>query len=303
MKSFLRSTLPEADTSRQRLAASYEYCRQIARTHARNFYYSFAVLPPDKRAAMCAVYAFMRRCDDLSDEASGPEEKRTALIYWRAAMDRALQGEYAEDPILPAFHDTVLRFQIPPRFFHELLDGAEMDLTCTRYPTFEDLYRYCYRVAATVGFVCIHIWGFAGGDAAYEPAEACGIAFQLTNILRDLKEDGLRGRIYVPQEDLVRFGYSEEDLLAGVRKPEFLALLDYQAHRAREYYERARPLIPLLHPDGRATFIVMYRIYRELLEHVASLGYHVLSRRARVSTARKVGILASAWLESRLLKA
>ncbi|MGC8669292.1 MAG: phytoene/squalene synthase family protein [Chthonomonadales bacterium] len=302
MKSFLRSSNAPV-TREEQLAASYEHCRRIARTHARNFYYSFAVLPPEKRAAMCAVYAFMRHCDDLSDEAASAEAKRAALVSWRSAMDRALAGDYTGDAILPAFRDTVERFQIPPRFFHELLDGAEMDLVCTRYPTFEDLYRYCYRVASTVGFVCIHIWGFAGGDAAYEPAEACGIAFQLTNILRDLKEDGLRGRIYVPQEDLARFGYSEEDLLGGIRRAEFLALLDFEARRAREYYERARPLIPLLHPDGRATFIVMYRIYRELLEHVSSLGYHVLDHRAHVSTARKVGILASAWLGSRVLKA
>lgn len=301
MRSFLWTPSAPAAVE-DRVAASYAHCRRIARTHARNFYYSFAVLPPEKRSAMCAVYAFMRRCDDLSDEAASPEAKRAALGVWRSAMERAFAGDCGDDAILPAFQDTVRRFQIPPRFFHELLDGAEMDLACTRYPSFEDLYRYCYRVASTVGFVCIHIWGFAGGDAAYEPAEACGIAFQLTNILRDLKEDGLRGRIYLPQEDLARFGYSEEDLLGGVRRPEFLALLEYEAQRAREYYERALPLIPMLHPDGRATFIVMYRIYRELLEHVASLGYGVLDHRARVSTARKVGILATAWLESRVLK-
>src|ERR1051326_8026848 len=196
------------------LEQSYEYCRHVAKTQARNFYYSFTVLPPEKRAAMCAIYAFMRYSDDLTDDASLSSNRTDQLKEWRTALDKAFAGEYGNSKILPAFHDTAVKYEIPKRFFHELIDGEEMDLVKTRYETFDELYSYCYHVASVVGFVCIHVWGFSGGDAAYEPAEACGIAFQLTNILRDLKEDAERGRIYLPQEDLSRFGYSEEDLVA-----------------------------------------------------------------------------------------
>src|SRR5579872_4864945 len=198
------------------LERSYEYCKHVAKTQARNFYYSFTVLPPEKRAAMCAVYAFMRYSDDISDEAALTAGKHDQMRRWREALDRAFEGDYGDSPILPAFHDTTQRYAIPKRFFYELIDGAEMDLTRTRYETFDDLYGYCYHVASVVGFVCIHIWGFAGGESTYAPAEACGVAFQLTNILRDVKEDAERGRIYLPLEDLRRFDYSEEDLLRGV---------------------------------------------------------------------------------------
>jgi phytoene synthase len=303
------------------LAQSYEHCRHVAKTQAKNFYYSFLVLPPEKRAAMCALYAFMRYSDDVSDDATLSSSKRDLLPRWRAALDRAFEGDYGGSPILPAFHDTVCRYAIPKRFFHDLIDGVEMDLTTTRYETFADLYRYCYRVASVVGFVCIHVWGFqedAGtrghGDAgnnrqskilgpgvgAYLPAEACGIAFQLTNILRDLKEDGERGRIYLPQEDLRRFGYTEEELLRGAMNNRFLELMRFEAARAREYYEQALPLIPLLDPAGRPTFVIMYRIYRGLLEEIEAQGFHVFEARARLSTARKVGIVAQAWLGSHL---
>ncbi len=282
------------------LARSYEYCRQVARTQARNFYYSFTVLPPEKRAAMCAIYAFMRYSDDISDEAAEDRSKESQLASWREALDRAFDGDYGDSLILPAFHDTALRHAIPKRFFHELIDGAEMDLTTTRYQTFEDLHRYCYRVASVVGFVCIHVWGFTGGEAAYEPAEACGLAFQLTNILRDIKEDAGRGRIYLPLEDLRRFGYSEEELLQGVTDERFHALMRFEVERAREYYEKALPLVPLIDPVSRPTFIIMYRIYRGLLDRIEHQGYDVFAHRARLSTARKMGIVAQAWLGSRL---
>src|SRR5207302_11212368 len=196
---------------------------------------------------------------------------------------------YADSRILPAFHDVTRKYAIPKRFFHDLIDGAEMDLTKTRYETFDELYRYCYRVASVVGFVCIHVWGFSGGDSAYVPAEACGLAFQLTNILRDVKEDAQRGRIYLPLEDLQRFGYSEQDLLNGVADSRFHELMRFEAARAREYYDKALPLIPLIDPASRPTSVIMYRIYRCLLDKIESHGYDVFSRRAKLSAARKVG--------------
>jgi phytoene synthase len=282
------------------LIQSYEYCKHVAKTEARNFYYSFTVLPPEKRAAMCAIYAFMRYCDDLTDEAAAASNKAEQLMGWRTTLDRAFEGEYGDSRILPAFHNTAVKCDIPKRFFHELIDGAEMDLTKTRYETFDELYKYCYHVASVVGFVCIHVWGFSGGDAAYIPSEACGIAFQLTNILRDLKEDAERGRIYLPLEDLHKFGYSEDDLISGVIDDRFHRLMQFEVDRAKSYYERALPLVPMIDPVSRPTFQIMYRIYRGLLDKIEQRHYDVFSERASLSKMTKAGIVAQEWLGSRL---
>jgi 15-cis-phytoene synthase len=282
------------------LERSYLHCKHVAKTQARNFYYSFTVLPPEKKAAMCAIYAFMRYSDDISDDAALSQDRRSLLPQWRSALDRAFDGDYGDSLILPAFHDTAKRHDIPKRFFHELIDGTEMDLTRTRYETFEELYDYCYHVASVVGFVCIHVWGFTGGEAAYVPSEACGIAFQLTNILRDVKEDAEKGRIYLPREDLERFGVREEDLLEGRPGEAFHELMRYEAARAREYYEQALPLVAMIDPVSRPTFVIMYRIYRGLLGRIEESGYRVFEERAKLSTAKKVGIVARAWLGSRI---
>src|SRR5882724_2954010 len=184
------------------LAESYSFCRNVARTRAKNFYYSFVLLPSEQRNAMCAIYAFMRYCDDLSDE---PGATREPLERWRIALDRALAGRYDAHPTLPAFHDTVQRYKIPAQYFHEMIDGVSSDLQPRRIQTFDQLYRYCYQVASVVGLTTIHIFGFDSREAL-PLAEKCGVAFQLTNILRDVREDVERGRIYLPQDDLKRFG-------------------------------------------------------------------------------------------------
>ena len=286
--------------SPERLAESYRYCEHVAKTQAKNFYYSFLTLPPEKKAAMCAIYAFMRYSDDVSDEAAADHSKAAQMRQWRAALDRAFAGDYGDSLLLPAFHDTAQRYDIPARYFHELIDGTEMDLTIRRYETFAELHRYCYRVASVVGFVCIHVWGFeAASGKALEHAEACGLAFQLTNILRDVKEDAERDRIYLPQEDLRRFGVTEEDLKRGVVHDNFRALMRFEAERAREYYRQAELLLPLLHPAGRPTYTIMLRIYRGILESIEQNGYDVYSRRARVSTPKKLGIVAGAWLSGK----
>jgi phytoene synthase len=286
--------------SSEALARSYAHCMSVAKREAKNFYYSFTVLPREKKAAMCAIYAFMRYSDDISDEAALSSSKHDLLPRWRAALDRAFEGDYGDSQILPAFHDVTRKYAIPKRFFHDLIDGTEMDLTKTRYETFEELYQYCYRVASIVGLVCIHVWGFEGGEEAYVPAEACGIGFQLTNILRDLKEDAERGRIYLPQEDLRRFDYSEEDLRQGVIDARFKALMQFQVERAHDHYERSLPLIPMLSTEGKPAFISMYRIYRGVLEQIEAQNYDVFTERARLSKAKKISIMAQAWLGSRL---
>ena len=187
------------------VAQSYAECRRVAREAASNFYYAFFMLPPAKRDALCALYAFMRLVDDVSDTSASAADKQRGLARWRAALDAAVAGDVSGHPILPAFADTIERFQIPPRYFHDLISGAEMDLTVGDYPTFDRLREYCYRVAGTVGLTCLHVFGF---DDPHAPdlAEKLGIAFQLTNILRDVPKDYEMGRVYLPQEDLAQFG-------------------------------------------------------------------------------------------------
>ena len=167
---------------------SYRYCRNIARKRARNFYYSFIVLPRAKSDAMCAVYAFMRFCDDIADDPEIDGDRERMLAKWGESLVKGAEGDYGDSPILPAFHDTIRRFNIPIDYFQELIDGAAMDLRVDKYRTFDDLYDYCYKVASVVGLVCIHIFGFSSPKAR-NYAEFCGIAFQLTNILRDVRED------------------------------------------------------------------------------------------------------------------
>lgn len=291
--------MPTAVDSRVDLAASYRYCAVVARTQARNFYYSFMVLPPERRAALCAIYAFMRYSDDISDDDGSSEGRAARMAAWRMALDLALQGEYGGSEILPAFHDTVLRYRIPPRYFHELIDGAEMDLTPRRYETFADLYCYCYHVASVVGLVCIHVFGFSDPRAC-EYAEACGIAFQLTNILRDLGEDSRMGRVYLPQEDLRCFRYSEADLAAQTVDERYLALMRFEVERAESFYRKAEPLMDLIDPASRPCLSAMIQIYHGILEQVVRQEYDVFRCRARVPAWGKLGIAARAFLRSRV---
>ena len=281
------------------LAESYRYCAHVSRTQARNFYYSFMCLPAEKRASMCAIYAFMRYSDDISD-AEG-SDRAARMRGWRAALDRALDGNCGDSPILPAFRDAVHRHGIPREYFHLLIDGAEMDLTPRRYETFAQTYDYCYHVASVVGLVCIHVFGFRDPEAL-KLAEENGIAFQLTNILRDLQEDARMGRVYLPQEDLQRFGYTEAELEAGVRDERFRRLMEFQVERARGYYDRAEPLLGLIEPDSRPCLQAMRRIYGGILDRIVEQGYDVFSRRAAVPTWRKLVIAGEAWWQSRRVR-
>jgi 15-cis-phytoene synthase len=279
------------------LEESYRECVHVARTQARNFYYSFICLPPQKRLSMCAIYAFMRYSDDISDDGAGDPAARMA--GWRAALDRAFEGEYGESRILPAFHDAVRRHGIPRQYFHELIAGAEMDLRPRRYETWDDTYRYCYHVASVVGLVCIHVFGFRDARAP-QLAEYNGIAFQLTNILRDLREDAGMDRVYLPQEDLRRFDYSEDELKAGVVNEAYRALMRFEVERARKYYDEAAPLVGLIDADSRPCLRAMREIYRGILDRIVAQDYEVFSRRARVSTLKKLLIAGGAWWQSRV---
>ena len=261
------------------LAQSYRYCRQVARSRARNFYYSFVLLAPPQRDAMCAVYAFMRYCDDLSDE---PGASAAAIARWRAALDDALEGRYDGNPCWPAFHDAVRRYRIPPRYFHEMIDGVSSDLEPRRFETFPELYRYCYQVASVVGLTVIHIFGYDSPEAL-PLAEKCGVAFQLTNILRDIREDAGRGRIYLPLEDLRRFGVTEADLAAGAGGAGLLRLMSFEAARARSYYDKAMPLTGMVRRRSRPSLRALIGIYSRLLERIERKNYDVFSERVSLS--------------------
>jgi phytoene synthase len=259
------------------LAASYEECRRIARAAARNFYYGFALLPHAKRDALCALYAFMRHADDISDSNGDRSDKSAGLDAWRSALDRALAGEYGRSRILPAFHHTVATYGIKPSYIHDLIAGAQMDLTISRYPTFELLSRYCYCVAGTVGLCCVHVFGF-NDPAALELAPRLGAAFQLTNILRDVPEDLAMGRVYLPQEDLQRFGCTEHDMAGPTATPAFIELMRFEARRAWEFYEDGSRLLKLINRDSQAALWTLINIYSGILQKIEAIHYDVLAQ-------------------------
>lgn len=274
------------------LDASYEYCRTVARNRAKNFYYSFVLLPEGKRNAMCAVYAFMRYCDDLSDE---PGASRTAMDRWRTALSQALQGRPDDNPCWPAFLDTVHRYQIPREYFFDMIEGVASDLEPRAIENWEELYQYCYRVASVVGLTTIHIFGFRSPEAL-PLAEKCGVAFQLTNILRDVQEDIGMGRIYVPREDLERFNVHPEDLRTRKRTPEFGRLMEFETARARRYYDESASLLELVDRGSRPSLWALISIYRSLLQRIEESSYDVLTRRISLSAADKGWIVLRAAL-------
>jgi phytoene synthase len=274
-------------------ARSYAYCERLAAHQAGNFYHAFRLLPPAQRRALSALYSFLRIADDLADGPGPPDDRRRALDAWRRDLNAALAGLYTH-PLHEALHHAVASHGIPRAHLEAVLDGVVMDLDTARYSTFADLYRYCYRVASAVGLACIHVWGFTD-PRAESRAEAAGIAFQLTNILRDLAEDAARGRVYLPREDLERFAYPAEALARGVVDDRFRALMRFEADRARAYYEEGAGLAPLLPPAGRAVFLTMLRTYCGLLDAIVRRGYDVFSTRVRLSPVRKL------WLAARAL--
>ena len=293
------------DPSANRTEAGYGFCRQMAKRSGSNFYASFMLLPREKRRAMYALYAFMRHTDDLGDNDEPAEKRREKLRAWRdgfwaaigedrAAGDSTVRGETTADSILPAVADTVRRFQIPPEHLDAVIDGVEMDLAPPDYDTFDELAEYCHRVASAVGLACIHIWGFDGPEAV-EPARKCGLAMQLTNILRDLKEDADAGRVYLPKADFHIAAYTPEELCHGVTGPGFGRLVEMEFNRAEKLYREGAALFEYLSPDGRRVFGMMMDVYHRLLLKVGSAGPRILDARVRLSRAEKFCI-AARWL-------
>jgi squalene synthase HpnC/squalene synthase HpnD len=281
-------SLRESDSVR----ASYAECNRIARAARSSFYLAFFGLPKPKRDALCALYAFMRLVDDVSDEAGDLESKRRGLAQWRAKLDEAASGRTGGHPTLPGLADTIARFEIPTRYFHDLISGAEMDLTVATYATFDRLSEYCYRVAGTVGLTCLYVFGFRDPRSP-DLAERLGLAFQLTNIIRDVRADFEMGRVYLPDEDIERFGCSSEDL-RGPMTPGLRDLLAFEAERAWRLYAEGAPLVKQVDADSRATLAALIRTYSTLLARIEEREFDVFSSRVSLSSAEKVQYLLTA---------
>jgi squalene synthase HpnC len=289
---------------------SYAECHRIARSSRSNFYAAFFFLPDSKRNALAALYAFMRLVDDVADEGADLAAKQRGLANWRAALDDAITGHEqhfdgnaamnspaatlgAAAEILPALVDTMQRYKMPARYLHDLISGAEMDLTVQTYPTFERLREYCYRVAGTVGLTCTHVFGFKDARAL-DLAEKLGLAFQLTNIIRDVHEDFRLGRVYLPEEDLARYGVSPEDFgrseaTLGVRE-----LLRFESERAWQFYEEGSALLGLIDADSRGALWLLVHTYSALLGRIESLDFAVFGERVRLSKPEKMMFIAKA---------
>ena len=291
---FTTGSLVGHDSVNIELTESYRHCRDVVTRAASSFAYPMILLPKEKRQSMYALYAFLRRSDDLSDSDAPLDQRRQNLAQWRQSLESALTGKY-RDPILPALNDTLQRYTIPPQHLRDVLEGVEMDLNPQPFETFDELNHYCHRVASSVGLACIHIWGF-DKDVALEPALHCGTAFQLTNILRDVKEDADRGRVYLPMEDLRRFGYDQADLNRELRNESFCNLMEFEIRRAELYYELARPLANHLHEDGQRIFRAMFEIYRKLLNKIKRRKKDVLTHRVDLGGWTKMWIVATSKL-------
>jgi 15-cis-phytoene synthase len=302
-------------TQSQPIEAAYAACRAIAKREAKNFYYSFVALPAHKRDAMCAIYAFMRRADDISDDESKDHATRRAeLAQWTEAWRDSTTA--AGDPVFIAVRDTQSRFHIPDELLEQLIQGTVMDLQpeamnrrgsdgLDTFATFTDLYRYCYYVASVVGLVCIRIFGYSS-PAAEKLAEETGIAFQLTNILRDVREDAERGRVYIPADELAASGTSAT-ILARVRTGAELTELQRLvlagiARRARAYYHSADRLLPLISADSRPALRVLVKIYARLLTKIEEGHFDVFTSRVQVPTWEKLLILSGGMTQMLALR-
>jgi len=282
---------------------AFAYCREVTKTHAKNFYYAFWFLPKPKREAIYAVYAFCRYCDDIADGDYAKDTQPDLLKAWRQELDQCYAGQPTHR-ITQALHHVIQQYDLPKHYFEELMRGVEMDFSVRRYDTFGELEQYCYRVASVVGLLCIEIFGYRHAGVR-EYARLIGISLQLINIMRDVKEDVEAGRIYLPLEDLRAFGYPETDLLQQRYTPEFVALMKCQAQRADDYYRRAQASLLPGDKWGLVTPEIMAGIYRATLRHIQRHNYDIFAGRVSLPGWRKVMIalrvFLKIWAETYLL--
>ena len=276
----------------------YQESREITRREAKNFYYAFLTLPQERRRAIYVAYAFCRYCDDAVDTAESVDQKMATLESLHASLNDAYTGR-TSDPLFLALADVADRHDIPEEYFKQVIHGVESDLTKVRYQDFEELRSYCYQVASVVGLICLQIFGYKD-DSAREHAIDLGLAMQLTNIARDIQEDLGLGRIYLPQDEIARFGYSEEALEAGIVNESFIDLMRFQAQRARGYFDSGFKLLPYLSPRSRACPAVMGQLYSKVLQRIEEAEFDVFQHRISLSKTEKLRVTAQTWFTSML---
>ena len=292
------------------LERAYDHCQQVAKEHAKNFYYAFRTLPVPKRRAIYAAYAICRLWDDIADDDAPLSEKRRmfaetrrtlASILSRSVDDSSESNCWKElPPEFIALADATNAFGIPLEYYDQILEGVESDLVKDRFANFDELRDYCYKVASVVGLICIVVFGY-DDPRAEDYAVDMGIALQLTNILRDLDEDAGRNRIYLPQDEMAEFGYTEEDLKNRVVNEQFRSLMKYQVDRARSYYERSRPLFDMVELESRTCLRVLHEAYAAILDRIEQSDFDVFSQRIGLSTGEKLLITARLWIGSAML--
>ena len=273
-----------------------QYCEDKARQSGSSFYYSFRFLPRDKHRAITALYAFCREVDDVVDECSDANVARTALNWWRSEV-AAIYGGMPQHPVCQALVPLVQQFNLPQEHLQEIIDGMEMDLDRHSYPDFKSLQLYCYRVASVVGLLAAEIFGYSD-RRTLKYAHDLGIAFQLTNIIRDVGEDARRGRIYLPQDELQQFGVNPSDILAAHETENFHQLMQFQIERAERFYRQAFAELPEADRKAQRTGLIMAAIYRATLDAVVTSGCHVLRERISLGTGYKLWLAFTTWLKN-----
>jgi phytoene synthase len=271
-----------------------QYCQQKAAASGSSFYYSFLFLPPERRRAITALYAFCREVDDVVDETSELQVAAAKLAWWRAELANLFAGK-PQHPVAKALLPFIEKYSLSREHLNEIIDGMEMDLTQSRYLDWPALERYCHRVAGVVGLLAARIFGYTE-VRTLEYARELGIAFQLTNIIRDVGEDARKNRIYLPMDELKRFEVPAADILNGRQTPQFKALMEFQDRRARSYYDKALAALPEADRRAQRSGLIMAAIYRTLLEEIARDGFPVLSQRTSLTPIRKLWIAWRTWL-------
>jgi phytoene synthase len=273
----------------------HEYCQAKAAQSGSSFYYSFLFLPPERRRAITALYAFCREVDDVVDECTDAGVARLKLASWRGEVAQVYDG-HPSHPVAVALAAVKDRFSLPQERLQEIIDGMEMDLNHAGYADFESLRLYCHRVASVVGLLSAEIFGFRDARTL-DYARDLGLAFQLTNIIRDVGEDARRGRIYLPREEMQRHGVSAGDIVAARETANFRSLMEFQIGRAVEFYRRALETLPALDRRSQRPGLVMAAIYRTLLDEIKADGCRVLTRRTSLTPIRKLWIAWKTWVK------
>jgi len=278
------------------LEFAYTYCKKIAKKYAKNFYIASITLPPREKLGIYASYAFCRICDDIADGEFSIQQKKTMFAHTKQLLTESKTSEVT-DPVFTALRDTSSYFCIPDKYFEEIIEGVEMDLNHVRYQNFDELKNYCYKVASVVGLISIKIFGYKNSKAENYAIDL-GIAMQLTNIIRDVKEDLQKDRIYLPLDEITKFGYTTQELENQVSNESFQNLIQFQVSRAREYFDSGLQLIPLISPRSRICLELLSSIYSAILDRIEKSGYNVFQERHHISTLGKFRLIGKIWTKN-----